>query len=661
MTTLSQLPVLSIEVAFKGAVLSAPGTWTDITQWCRSFDTKGGRQHELDRPEAATCSATYDDRDGRFTPYNTSSPYSSSTLGNVAWGLVPGKPFRIIATWSSVAYPIFYGFVDSWEPTSTDSLNQDCKMQATDVFKFLALAPISNLTLFPDTVLALSPLCYMRCNDAVGSSVPTDTSGHGVTATPLGAPLNTMVFGGNDVNGAQQTALLSSGYTGSGSGAILYDPATSMSVVSGIYNGVPNNAGFYVQSLTALGQSWSVSMLFQGSSGSCEGVALLTDFVSGGVELQIGIQYNPTNTGSLPPNGDLVFAFGGNPTQDLGVLVNDGLWHHLVITGTSTSFTVYLDNGLVSGPLFPGGATGPSDQSTIGTPLTISGTNLPTPSINIQEVAWFGYALNTTEINSIFSAYHMLQNTNFTGQRILEVLVIIGYHGGAFNYPTTLAVGLEVCQPETTSQTQVAALDYILNAADTELGFVYQGDDGTLFFRDQNWITSNPTSNTSQATFADNLSTQFHYFINGFKLLQDDLDLWNNIQVQAQQNGGAGQMQQVTDSSSISAFGLRVLQRTGLLFANDSEALTQATQLLARYHLPISRVQSITTGAEVNGGVCLPQMLGRSLWDQLTVGRHGPGETAFSQPILIEGKSHSYQADPGRFHTTWELSPYELL
>ena len=57
-----QNPTVWVQVAFDSNLTSAPVAWTTITSAVQDFRTEGGRQHQLDRPQASTFQATLDDR-----------------------------------------------------------------------------------------------------------------------------------------------------------------------------------------------------------------------------------------------------------------------------------------------------------------------------------------------------------------------------------------------------------------------------------------------------------------------------------------------------------------------------------------------------------------------------------------------------------------------
>jgi hypothetical protein len=144
------LPTLSIQLGHEsgwrlgdealgiGTTLGSLITWTDITAAAISASIRRGRQHELNRVEAGTVSVTLMNQDGAFNPLNTGSPYA----GDVR----PMIPLRIQATWSTIPYDLFYGFVEAWPSAWSGAHRQGMDtvdLRAVDAFKVLNLAQLS--------------------------------------------------------------------------------------------------------------------------------------------------------------------------------------------------------------------------------------------------------------------------------------------------------------------------------------------------------------------------------------------------------------------------------------------------------------------------------------------------------------------------------------
>jgi hypothetical protein len=121
------------------AAILGPTTPTfaeDITIYVREAATHRGASRELERIEAGTASLTLDNRDGRFTPFNTASPYYPNIL--------PMRRIRIRASWDEVIYPVFNGFVEDWPVTFPGEVDTETRVTLVDGMKMLAVANISG-------------------------------------------------------------------------------------------------------------------------------------------------------------------------------------------------------------------------------------------------------------------------------------------------------------------------------------------------------------------------------------------------------------------------------------------------------------------------------------------------------------------------------------
>lgn len=90
--------------------------WSDISQYVRSIQTSIGRSREFDHFSAGTATLVLANRDGRFSPENTSGPYASGGLS----GVRPWRPMRIRVDLLNVVFAdpaplyIFYGYAESF-------------------------------------------------------------------------------------------------------------------------------------------------------------------------------------------------------------------------------------------------------------------------------------------------------------------------------------------------------------------------------------------------------------------------------------------------------------------------------------------------------------------------------------------------------------------
>jgi hypothetical protein len=148
----------------------------DITPYVREASTHRGANRELERVEAGTGSVALDNRDGRFTPFNSASPYYPYIL--------PMRRIRISGTWPRFIALNNLGASD----------NPDAEGSGTSLSNTSWGPPTSGL------------IVLFVLNNFVGTpNVPT-VSGNGITwvqiATVLGTANTRMTLFGADASGA---------------------------------------------------------------------------------------------------------------------------------------------------------------------------------------------------------------------------------------------------------------------------------------------------------------------------------------------------------------------------------------------------------------------------------------------------------------------------
>ena len=134
---------ITVEIAFDSNPLDTSQTYTDVSPFVRSFSTNRGRQHALDEFQTGTMRLVLDNRDDRFNPLNTSSPYYD-TANNVS-KIKPFKRVRVKAEYSSTEYFVFSGFINAY-PESFGGQGSDSvvQLQCVDAFKMFNLNNISS-------------------------------------------------------------------------------------------------------------------------------------------------------------------------------------------------------------------------------------------------------------------------------------------------------------------------------------------------------------------------------------------------------------------------------------------------------------------------------------------------------------------------------------
>ena len=131
---------VTVQAAFGYAPLDTSPVWTDVTQWVRDIRINRGRRSEYVATSVGTANVKLDNRDRRFDPEYTSSPYNGD--------LNPMVPVRIQANYNSTTYTMFYGFAQGW-PTAYEMPNVDAVTQLTllDATRLLANAQLPEYAL----------------------------------------------------------------------------------------------------------------------------------------------------------------------------------------------------------------------------------------------------------------------------------------------------------------------------------------------------------------------------------------------------------------------------------------------------------------------------------------------------------------------------------
>jgi hypothetical protein len=126
---------VGIAAEVKGGV--AQVTWSDVTPYVREWHVRRGRNHELDRVQTAEASISFGNRGGQFDSNKVAGPYYPNVQ--------PGKRMRIRATYSSVTYDIFNGYIETWPQVWSMGPLGDAEVtiKAADAFKILSLAKFS--------------------------------------------------------------------------------------------------------------------------------------------------------------------------------------------------------------------------------------------------------------------------------------------------------------------------------------------------------------------------------------------------------------------------------------------------------------------------------------------------------------------------------------
>jgi hypothetical protein len=116
------------------------GVIVDISNQVDSIQTSRGRNAQADQFQTGQLTLRIVDQNGDFNPQNVSGPY---------YGMLnPMRKVQITATWNTVTYPIFSGFITGYS-TTTPKFTGDIvytTITAVDAFRLAQNAQISTVT-----------------------------------------------------------------------------------------------------------------------------------------------------------------------------------------------------------------------------------------------------------------------------------------------------------------------------------------------------------------------------------------------------------------------------------------------------------------------------------------------------------------------------------
>ena len=134
---------ITVEIAFDSNPLDSSQTFTDVSQYLRSFTTTRGRVSNLSDFQTGTATVELDNRDNRFSP-NQSTHYFDSSAGRTK--IQPLKRLRIRATHSSTTYDLFHGFVESFPVQyAGQGYDSSTKIRVVDAFKLFFNATLDGI------------------------------------------------------------------------------------------------------------------------------------------------------------------------------------------------------------------------------------------------------------------------------------------------------------------------------------------------------------------------------------------------------------------------------------------------------------------------------------------------------------------------------------
>lgn len=591
---------VTVEIGFASNPSVAIGStsWTDVSAYVRQFSTRRGRNTELGQFSAGTMQIVLDNRDRRFDPNYTSSPYSPNVL--------PMRRIRVRATYSATTYDVWSGFVDDW-PQEYDIGNHDATVtvNCTDVFKVLSLLKLPE-SVWSYQIPLDAPSGWWRLGETFGTQA-ADSSGnahHGVYSG--GATFNS------------RTGLI----TFSSDGAIGFDGVDdAVTIATTPINDVPCTIECWVAFTT---------------TSASELVSIAT------VDRRLRIIANLGSAGSVSALVDANGSTAGIWTTTSTGTYNDGLAHHVAATFTTTSGnpTLYVDGVAVA--VSTSSSSGSSNFDT-NSYIGVNQVGGSLAAATIDEVLCFTSALSAGTIANHYNYGATPWQGDGSGARIGRLLDIVAWPSA----DRTIDTGISTMQSAALASASI--LETLRTVETSEQGQLFAGRDGTVVFRDRHWRFENTSAITSQATFGDGGGSELAYS----DLVTDGGEQFIANHVRASRQGGA--TVDVTDSTSISTFYERLDDVTDLQNESDLEIRDLADWRLATRKNPTPRVTQLAVKPRRAPTTLFPQVLGRDIGHRLTVKRRPQGVgTALTYTVLIEGVDHD--VNPRKWDTRMYLS-----
>ena len=589
-------PALITTVAAAGT-LGANNVWSDITAFVEGHRFHRGFQHEFNRAEAGNMTLDLNNNSGTFSPWNTSSPFFGF--------LLPLKLVQLRVTWNGVTYKRFTGHVSAWPMIWSDETSGWAQVVVDDAFRFLNLVNLTSAK-YAVTILADTPNTWLRFGDQPGSVTLADSSGNGHTATCTGT-VNLGI-----------------------PGALTADANTAADLPQIVGAGVVNvTLGNTVLTTTAFTVEFWIKEGTTADMMVCEAT-----------DASFSMEFNTLV-------GECTFLINGaGGGVNAGATLNDGGWHHCVFTVAADlkTMSVYIDGVLNASVL----ATGP--YAPFGGPVPGLGWDRAAGDFQIDEFAYYTYALTPTQVANHYNVGIAGFVQQQSGARLGAVLDVVSWSAGARSIDT----GSTTIQANTQNLSATKSLAHLQLVEQTEVGALFMTGAGVVRWMARQGLLTTSTSNTSQATFGDTVGSEIPFEADPTMGL-DDADIWN----EATMARTGGVLQTASDATSITAYGRRTQNLSGLLHITDADAFYHSQFVVGRFKQPVFRMQTIKINLlDFLGSTSqVASVLALELLYRVMVNRHGPpgGGTAFQQVALVESIEET--VTPEEWSITLALSP----
>lgn len=577
--------------------LRIAGVWTDVSDYAQGMTLSRGRNDELDQYTAGRATIRLDNRDRRFDPNHASGPYYGS--------LVPRMRIRVRATYAGVTYGVWHGVVDDLPQTWQKPSNAWVDLPCTDLTYLLSVADLPSW--WEAFVASLDPLAYWPLGTQGGADSSGNSRNGSVTGTqPEVAP----GLIENTPSGSTTAGSFEGGYAAAATAAATVTattvafmakiPATPLAELIEcvrVWSGSSTNGTLYVHVNTSWRSDYSI--------------------VAARTAIYVSLT---TSAGSLARNYSAdVFA--------------DGMPHHVAVTVSGTTVTVYVDGSPVDLFASSGSVATPAFDDFCQVSVLNGGT--------IDEALWFRRALSASEVRRItdMARSSLVMRTDEWADAALDGIGWPAADRMLGSLPFADATFLLSAGRDTPYDGSLATIPQtgsvlaILRQLErTEQGRSFIDRDGNVVFRTRTWSLSNSRTTTSQATFGDSTGELGYSGVGTNESGERLRNVWIVGDATA------------SDSTSITAYGRSTGQVDGV-WSLPTEEDSLARWLVSRYKAPSTRVVSLDVEVRADTATIAPAVLGLELGDLVTVRRRPQGVGSTLEVIAtVESITHNVTA-----------------
>lgn len=611
------MPDVVTEIAFTTGPNDPSPVWVDVSPYveAQSFiSISRGRADELGAVQPSRMVVALDNRDGRFTPGNTGSPYYPNVK--------KGRRIRQRAMWPlATSYADrFSGYVDEWPVVWPDGTSAFSTVTVTASSRLSRLGRSVELrSIIEEEYLDDDPAIYYPLGDPEGTTQAGNVS---TVAQPVVSTIQvgsggTIIFGSatgpgtDDLTAAQFTPVNASNFK-----FLRCLPAQPI--------------------VTASHTTFTMECFFLSSSSNGQDLVYLDLSTGNGTYTRLYIE-SPTGVlraESADWTGVPQYYFLGSATA-----VNNGATHHALIretiSGGNLTATLYLDGVQVATSTTAYTAFTTRDR------LSLGGSTFGVGGLT-GTLAHTAVTPGTTEMTAARVAGHSDSGlTGFSGERTDQRIQRLARFAGVPSSEVTVETGLStsITNQITNGKTALALMTEV---TDTEGGALFDARNGNLTFHAR--------SHRYNAASALTLSAGSQEIESDLAPKLDDQGLLNDMT--ATREGGIST--RAVDTVSIDNYGL-YRESIVLLTTSDNEVVDAANWKVLTRSTPAVRISQVSVDLLNCSSAQKTALLAREIGDRITLSGLPSSAPASSMDFFIEGYSEQIGAESYRM--TFNLSP----